>query len=89
MRLRRNARSVTASWYRMTAFSTARPDRRRTAARQPRRPARLDSSSISLGAIQPACAKPGSCSAITACSRWRCQITIVTIAANSGTMMKA
>ena len=86
MRSRRNARSVTAAWYRTTACSTARPERCRTAARQPRRPARLESSWISLGAIQPACANPGSCSAITACSRWRCQITIVTIAANSGTM---
>jgi hypothetical protein len=44
---------------------------------------------ISLGAIQPAWAKPGSCSITIRCSRFRCQTTTAIIARNSGTMMKA
>ena len=79
---------MTAAWYSATALATRRPERLRTAARQPCRPARLDSSGTSLGTIHPAAAKPGSCEATMRCSRRRCQITTATSPRNTGTMTK-
>jgi hypothetical protein len=75
IRFRMNASSVTADWYSATAFAAAGPERRRTSVRQPFRRDSRASRVTSLGAIQPAAAKPGSCAATIRASRRRANTT--------------